>query len=120
MLPSFHVFATISATICFVLAAVWLIAPQRLLCLWGTYSQPVGLVSRRGAALFLGVGITLLLAHSAAPSASRSALSAGSAVGSLALGALGVLEFAKKRASVEILSAVALEIALGAAFLCQL
>ena len=54
MSPSFEVLATIAATICFVLAVVWSLAPQRLLSLWGVaYSQPAGVVSRRGAALFL-------------------------------------------------------------------
>ena len=121
MSPSFEVLATIAATICFVLAVVWSLAPQRLLSLWGVaYSQPAGLVSRRGAALFLGIGVMFFLARSAELSVGRSALSAGFAVVCLALAALGVMELVRKRAGIGILSAVLVEVALAVAFLFQL
>lgn len=118
---SFQNLATITAVICFALAIVWLLAPQRLLSIWGVdYSYPVGLVSRRGAALFLAIGIMFFLARNAELSSSRTALSAGFMVGCLALASLGIVEFATKRARIGILAAVLVEIVLVAAFLIQL
>ena len=120
MFPSFQYLATAAAIICFALAIVWLLAPQLLLSLWGVaYSHSVGLVSRRGAALFLGIGIMLFLARNAEPSPSRTALSAGFIVGCLALASLGVFELVKKRAGIGILSAVLVEVVLAIAFLIQ-
>lgn len=118
---SFHVIASIAAAICFALTMVWLLAPQRLLSLWGVpYSYPVGLVSRRGAALFLGIGVMFFLARTAAPSPSRSALTAGFVVSCLSLASLGTIELARKRAGFGMLSAVLVELFLGIAFLFQL
>jgi hypothetical protein len=118
---SFQTIATVAAIICLGLTIVWLIAPQRLLSIWGvTYSHPVGLVSRRGAALFLGIGVMFFLARNAEPSASRAALSAGFIVACLALASLGIVELATKRARIGILSAVLVELILAGAFLIQI
>lgn len=118
---SFHTLATIAAVICFILVLVWLIAPQRLLTIWGvSYSSQVGLVSRRGAALFLAIGIMLFMARNAAPSPTRTALSTGFSIGCLGLASLGIMELVTKRARMGILSAVLVEVALGIAFIMQL
>lgn len=119
---SFQNIATITAAICFALTIVWLLLPQRLLSIWGVnnYSYPVGLVSRRGGALFLGIGVMFFLARNAELSPTRTALSAGFIVGCLALASLGIVEFATKRARIGILLAVLVEIMLAAAFLIQL
>lgn len=86
--------------------------------LWGIdYSHEVGVVSRRGAALFFGIGVMLFLARHAEPSPSRAALSYGFSVGCLALASLGLFEMAKKRAGIGIISAILVEIALAVAFL---
>lgn len=121
MSPSFQTLATVTAIICFALALVWLVAPQRLLSVWGVnYSYPVGLVSRRGAALFLAIGVMFFLARNAQVSPSRTALSAGFSIGCLSLASLGVVEFATKRARIGIFSAVLVEVVLGVAFILQL
>jgi len=118
---SFQNLATITAFICFTLTIVWLLAPQRMLSIWGVnYSYPVGLVSRRGGALFLGIGVMFFLARNAELSPSRTALSTGFIVGCLALASLGIVEFATKRARIGILLAVLVEVILVAAFLIQL
>jgi len=57
-ISGFRSLAILAALVCFLLALVWGLAPDLLLALWGVpYSYPAGLVSRRGAALFLGVGV---------------------------------------------------------------
>lgn len=117
-MPAFHLLATIAAVICFVLAATWLLAPQVLFSVLGLdYSYPAGLVSRRSAALFAGVGVMLFLARHAAPSPSRDALSIGFVVACLVLAGLGIFEFIKKRARVAILLAVVVEVLLAGAFI---
>lgn len=114
----FYILTTVAAVICFVLAATWLLAPQVLFSILGLdYSYPAGLVSRRSAALFAGVGVMLFLARHAAPSPSREALSIGFVVACLVLAGLGILEFIKKRVSIAILLAVAVEVLLAAAFI---
>jgi len=112
----FRTLAIIAAAICFALAAVWSFAPNLLLSLWGVqYTYPVGLVARRGAALFMGIGVMLFLARNAEPSVSRLALSQGLAVGCFALAVLGVMEFFTGHAGIGILSAVLVEVVLACA-----
>ena len=114
----FESLALSAAVICFALAFVWLLTPQLLLSLWNIgYSHQVGVVSRRGAALFLGIGVMFFLARHAEPSPSRAALSYGFSVGCLALASLGIFEMVKKRAGIGIISAILVEIVLAVAFL---
>jgi hypothetical protein len=115
---SFRTIAILAAAICFVLAAVWLCAPGLLLALWDVqYTYPTGLIARRAAALFLGIGVMLFLARNAAPSVSRFALSQGLAVGCLALAVLGCMEFFTGHAGIGILSAVLVEVVLAGGLL---
>ena len=121
MSPSFHTLATVASVICVGLTVIWLMAPKRLLAMWSvSYTSDVGLVSRRGAALFLGMGIMFFLARNAELSPSRVALSAGFIVACLALALLGIFELTTIRAGIGILSAVLVEFSLAAAFLVQL
>lgn len=118
---SFHTDATIATIVCFSLTMVWLFAPKFLLSIWGiAYSHPVGLVSRRGAALFLCIGIMLFLARNAEPSPTRNAITIGFIVGCLALACLGIFELVKKRAHIGILTAVIVEVVLAIAFIFQM
>lgn len=115
---NFHVLATVAAVICFALAAIWLLAPQVLFSILGLeYSQSAGLISRRSAALFVGIGIMLFLARNVVPSPARDALSIGFIVACLVLAGLGVFEFIKNRARIGILLAVAVEVMLAVAFI---
>lgn len=111
---SFRNLAIISSLICFTLVAIWMLAPNILLATWDVeYAYPVGLVGRRGAALFAGIGVMFFLARNAEPSSTRSALVIGLAVGSASLAALGSFELATGHAGFGILSAVLVEIALA-------
>lgn len=115
---TFRSLAILASAICFGLAAVWLLAPNLLLGIWEVeYSYSVGLVARRAAALFLGIGVMFVLARNSEPSQSRMALTSGFIVACLTLAALGIFELLSGHAGVGILSAVVVEVALAVAFL---
>lgn len=117
----YHTVAESAAFICFILALVWLLAPKLLLSIWGiAYSSPVGIVSRRGAALFLCIGLMIFLSRNAVPSPARDAISIGFSAGCLALASLGSFEFLNKRAKIGIFSAVIVEVILAIAFIIQI
>jgi hypothetical protein len=118
MMLDFDILAAVAAMVCFALSLIWLLRPQILLSLWRVdYSDEVGLVSRRAAALFLGLGVMFSLARHAEPGPGRAALSEGFTVGCLALAILGLYELGRKRAGIGILSAVATELLLAVAFI---
>lgn len=114
---TFRAAATITSAICMVLACTWAIVPDFLPHLWNVeFTYPVGLVARRGAALFAGVAIILFGARDAEPSPARSAIGRGCAFGCLALALLGTAELATGHAGPGILFAVVVEIAIAFAF----
>lgn len=116
---NFRTLAILSALLFFALALTWMFAPDLVLSSWGVeLSDPVGLVGRRGAALYAGVGVMFFLARNAEPSAARSALITGFMVSCSVLAALGVIEFVAGHAERGILAAVLIEIALVLAFSC--
>jgi hypothetical protein len=115
---NFRTLAILTSFVFFSLAITWMLAPNLLLSNWGVEpSSPVGLVGRRGAALYAGLGVMFFSARNAEPSPARSALLGGAVVTCLVLAALGVFEFATGHAEVGILTAVFIEIALVLAFL---
>ena len=90
---------------------MWLVAPQLLLSLWGVHhDESVGLVGRRTAALFLGLGVTFFVARNAEVSVARQALLAGFGISCLALAALGLFELAMGRVGAGIFVAVVPEL----------
>lgn len=110
---NFRSLAILCAFVCLSLALIWAFSPKLLLSAWGVdFSYPVGLVGRRGAALFAGIGAMFFWARDAEPSSARSALVAGFMVSGLALAALGVVELVNGHAGPGILSAVVIEVAL--------
>lgn len=110
---NFRSLAILCAFVCFSLALIWAFSPMLLLSTWGVdFSYAVGLMGRRGAALFAGIGVMFFWARNAEPSSARSALVAGFAVSCLALAALGVVELVNGHAGPGILSAVLIEVAL--------
>jgi hypothetical protein len=114
----FRSLAILTSLVFFSLALTWMLAPNLLLSNWGVESSStVGLVGRRGAALYAGLGVMFFSARNAEPSPARSALLGGTVVTCLVLAALGVFEFATGHAKVGILTAVFIEIALVLAFL---
>jgi len=114
----FHSLAILVVLVCFALAAVWMFVPEFLLSGWGVeFSTSAGLVGRRAAALFAGIGVMFYVARNAEASSARSALVKGFVAACLTLAALGVFELLSARAAPGILSAVFIEIALALAFL---
>lgn len=118
MTINFRNLAVLTALLFFVLAFTWLFAPGLLLASWGVeFSDAVGLVGRRGAALYAGIGVMFFVARNAGPSVARSALIAGFIVTCSILATLGVIELAMDHVNFGILSAVVVEVALIVAFL---
>lgn len=116
---NFRSLAILSALLFFALALTWMFAPDLVLSSWGVeLSYPVGLVGRRAAALYAGVGFMFFLARNTEPSAARSALITGFMVSCLVLAALGVFELATGHAERGILAAVLIEVAFVLVFLC--
>ncbi|OAJ71110.1 hypothetical protein A7976_06630 [Methylobacillus sp. MM3] len=114
----FRSLATLSAFLFLSLALIWMFAPDLPLSSWGVeFSPEVGLVARRAAALYAGIGVMLFSARNAEPSPSRSALVAGLVVACLTLAALGSFELVAGHANRSILTAVLIEVALVLAFL---
>ena len=114
----FYRMSALSASLCFALAIVWGGFPQLLLAMWAVdFSEPVGLVARRGAALFAGIGVMLFRLRHAGPSPARAAAAAGFVTGCALLALLGIGELAAGHAGPGILLAVAVELALAAGFL---
>lgn len=115
---NFKNLATVTAFICFMLAAIWIFFPSLLLTMWDVdFSYQVGLVSRRCAALFAGTGTMFFYARNAGPSAARSAIALGFMVGCFSLASLGIFEFVGGHAGIGILSAVFVETGLGLCFI---
>ncbi|PCK93024.1 hypothetical protein PsyrCH409_05040 [Pseudomonas viridiflava] len=114
----FRHLAAMSAIVFWALAVAWMLMPAQMLANWGVgFSSEAGLVSRRAAALYLGLGVMLFLARNAAPSVARSALVAGFVTACLTLAALGVFELLSGHANPGILAAVAIEVLFSMAFL---
>ena len=115
---NFRNLAILASFIFFALAITWMLAPNLFLASWGVdFTSSAGLVGRRGAALYAGVGLMLFSARNAEPSLARSALIKGFVVACLILATLGIFELATGHANSGILTAVFIEVALVLAFL---
>jgi peptidoglycan/LPS O-acetylase OafA/YrhL len=114
----FRSLAILSASVCFTLAFIWMLAPGMLLATWGVgFSDAVGVVGRRGGALFFGIGVMFFRARNLAPSRARQTIVTGFVSACLALAALGIFELATGHAGFGILSAVLAEVAIALLFL---
>ncbi len=118
MTLNFKTLAVLSAGLCFVLANIWMFAPKILLAVWSVpYSESVGLVARRGAALFGAIGTMFFVARNAEISLARYGLIVGFTLGCAALASLGIFELVSGHAGLGILSAVVVEVAFAVAFI---
>lgn len=114
---SFKTTALVTAAICFCLTGIWAFGSAVILTLWGVdYSASAEFVGRRGAALFLGLGVMLLLAQDAEPSQARTSLSVGMIVACITLALQGLLECTLGNAGLGILSAAIVELMIALAF----
>ncbi|MCM2463772.1 hypothetical protein HGO40_25450 [Pseudomonas sp. CG7] len=116
---AFRYLATVSALLFFALAIIWLLTPATLLANWGVVFDGgvTGLVGRRAAPLYAGIGVALLLARNAPPSPGRTAVVAGFVITCLLLALLGLGEWAVGHVEAGILPAVLVEVALALGFL---
>lgn len=118
MTLNFKILAVLSAGLCFVLASIWLFAPKILLTVWGVpYSESVGLVARRGAALFGAIGAMFFVARNTEVSLARYGLIVGFSFGCVTLASLGIFDLVSGHAGLGILSAVVVEVAFAVAFI---
>ena len=116
---NFRNLAILSALVFFALGFAWMLAPNFFPSRWGVeLSYPVGLIGRRGAALYVGIGVMFFSARNAEPSSARSALVKGFIVACLTLAGLGVFEFLTGHARPGILAAVLIEASLALVFMC--
>ncbi|CNL36033.1 Uncharacterised protein [Yersinia enterocolitica] len=110
--------AILTSVLFFILATLWMFFPQQLLTQWGIeYTSGAGVVSRRCAAFFAGMGVMCLFARNAEPSLARYALAAGISMISLILAVLGIVEWREGHVNGQILFAVFIELFLSLAFL---
>lgn len=116
-LLSFYRLSVFSSILFVILAIILMFAPAQMLTSWGVeLTDSVGLFARRIAALYTGIAVMYFLARNAEHSTTRSALIYGTTTACLLLAALGTYEFSVGNASVGILPAVGIEIALAIAF----
>jgi len=114
---SFKTAALFSSVLCALLFCTWMFAPSTLLQLWGVaYSDATGLVARRNAALFAGLGLMFFQVRDIPAGTARAGICAGFALASLLLAVLGMSEYAGGRAGAGIASAFITELAVTAIF----
>src|SRR2546430_6101825 len=92
--------------------------PAVILADWGVgFDESIGIVCRRSAALYAGVGLMLFLARKAEFSPARSAMVSGFVFICVVLAGLGVFELASGHVNSGILLPVLIEVALAIAYL---
>jgi type IV secretory pathway VirB2 component (pilin) len=110
--------ATFTSALAFLLAVAFTFWPEFYFGLWQVqYSSPMGVPTRRTAALLFTLGAILFLARNSEPSSARRALSLGLALGAAALAIQALYEFLTGNAGTLILVACITEVGLAAAFL---
>lgn len=115
---SFRVVATFTAVLAFLLASAWVFVPQLYLALWQLpYSEPVGVVMRRGGALFFAFACIFFLVRHAPPSPARHGLCVGTAIGLGALAAQAAYELFMSNVGPLVLGAFSVEVLLAGAFI---
>lgn len=115
---SFRHVAILTSLLFLVLALGWMLCPEQMLTQWGVqYSDSTGVVSRRGAAFYLGFAVMFFVARNTENSATRMALIKGIITTCTLLILLAVYEFSVGHANNKILIAALIEAILGLAFL---
>jgi hypothetical protein len=114
---TFYRLSVFTAVLFLLLASLMMFAPAQILTNWGvTLSVSVGLMARRVAALYTGIAVMFFIARNAEHSTTHTALIYGIVTSCLMLGALGAYELYVGHATVGIISAVLIEVALALAF----
>ena len=114
---SFRSLAVFTSGLAFLLAVAFTLSPDFYFQLWQVqYSPPMGVPTRRAAALLFTLSTVLFLARNAEPSSARCAISSGLAIGASALAIQAAFEFFSGNAGPLILVACATEVGLAIAF----
>lgn len=114
----FRPLTTLTALVFFALSAILMFRPAVMLANWSIgFDESIGVVSRRTAALYAGIGLMLFLARKAEPSPARSALVSGFVFICVLLAGLGAFELSSGRVNAGIIPAVLGEVALAIAYL---
>lgn len=97
--------------LCLALSLVWMLSPDVLLRTWDVgYTESAGLVGRRSAALFLGVGFMMFNMRTWRASPQRTAMADGFALSCVTLAALGLFELWRGNAGMGIALAAVVEL----------
>lgn len=116
-LLSYYRLSVFSSILFLLLAIILMFAPSQMLTSWGIeFSDSVGLLARRIAAVYTGIAVMIFMARNAEHSTTRTALIYGIITSCLILATLGTYEFYEGHASSGILSGVIIEVALVLAF----
>lgn len=117
MTQSFRSLAVFTSGLTFFLAVGLALSPEFFLQMWQVqYSPPMGVPTRRAAALFATLSAVLFLARNAEPSSARLSISSGLALGLFALAIQALFEFMAGNAGPLVLVASVVEMGLGIAF----
>lgn len=115
---AFRHLALLASLLLFSLAIGWMFFPEQMLTQWGVqYSDSAGLVSRRGAAFYLGFAIMFFMARNVDHSVTRMAIIKGIVATCIVLISLAFYEFSVGHANKNILMAALIETILGLVFL---
>jgi hypothetical protein len=116
---SFYRVSVFTSVLLLLLASVLMFAPAQMLTSWGIeLTDALGVLSRRIAAVYIGMSVILFFARNAEPSPARTAIIYGVRTTCLLLAALGAYEFSVGHVSSGILPAILVEIAIVIAFAC--
>lgn len=108
---------TISAALAALLALAWLLAPAQYLMLWSLpYTDATAVIMRRGATLFFTFAVILFLSRDFPPGPERKVVCVSLVAGCVALAIQAIYEILTGHAGPGAWGAVAVEVALAAAY----
>jgi len=121
MIPTFRFTALAAGAVCLSLALVWIVWPHFLPWLWALETSTASeVLARRNGALFLGVGLLLVMVKDTRDAVTIRAVGSGMAVGCSVLALLGIAESVAGHVGVLIWLAVGVELLLATMFVLVL
>ncbi len=116
-MPSFSLIARLGAFVTLILFFAFAFVPILPFSIFGVDMTPEGqLMGRRMSALFLGIGVILVLSHGAENSPLRQSISAGLSVSMTALALFGLWDFVHGAVGLGVWAAIPVEAYFAAAF----
>lgn len=116
---TFYRVAVSTSILFFLLASVLMFEAELMLTSWGiTFTESLGVLARRIAAVYAGISVMLFFARNTEHSPARTAIIYGVITFCLLLVALGAYEFSVGNLTSDIISSILIEIAVVVAFAC--